>query len=306
MRIDRRNDLSLKLLEVFGAVMDQGTTTDAAEYLGISQPAVSNGIRALEKQLGFALFERAGRQLRPTEEARLLYIESQPIFGMLRGLALEVRELKHNRSGRVRIAATPPLGHTLLPHCLRELLQGREKLKVRFVVQRRSQVLQAVDDGAVDVGFYLGSDVHDGLTTRQLGIAELVAAVPRDHPLAGRALLTPADLAQHPLIGLGSNIGKLVAGAFEAANVVYAPQIETRYSQTACVMVNAGLAVAVVDPYSMLMSPGLNVVARRFAPYTSIPAISVTRRNMPPNKLSHLLDELLIRRIANAPLSPHF
>lgn len=306
MRIDRRNDLSLKLLEVFGAVMDQGTTTDAAEYLGVSQPAVSNGIRSLEKQLGLTLFERAGRQLRPTEEARLLYAESQPIFGMLRTLASEVRELKHSRSGRIRVAATPPLGHTILPHCLRELLQGREKLKVRFVVQRRSQVLQAVDDGAADVGFYLGSDVHEGLVTQQLGIAELVAAVPRDHPLSGRALLTPADLAPHPFIGLGSNIGELVAGAFETANVVYAPQIETRYSQTACTMVNAGLAVAVVDPYSISMSPGLNIVARRFAPLITIPAIAATRRNMPANRLSHLLVELVVRRISTTPPSLHF
>jgi DNA-binding transcriptional LysR family regulator len=306
MQIDRRNDLSLKLLEVFGAVMDQGTTTDAAEYLGVSQPAVSNGIRSLEKQIGLPLFERAGRQLRPTEEARLLYVESQPIFGMLRRLASEVRELKHNRSGRIRVAATPPLGHTLLPHCLRELLQGRQKLKVHFIVQRRSQVLQAVEDGLAAIGFYLGSDVHEGLVTKQLGIAELVAAVPRDHPLSGRALLTPADLAQHPLIGLGSNIGKLVANAFETANVVYAPQIETRYSQTACTMVNAGLAVAVVDPYSVLMPPNLNIVARRFAPSTIIPATTVTRRNMPANKLTGLLVDLLTRQIRNAPTTPRF
>lgn len=306
MRIDRRNDLSLKLLEVFGAVMEHGTTTDAAEYLGVSQPAVSNGIRSLEKQLGLTLFERSGRQLRSTEEARLLYLESQPIFGMLRRLASEVRELKHNRSGRIRVASTPPLGHTLLPHCLRDLLQGREKLKVRFLVQRRSQVLQALDDGVADIGFYLGSDVHEGLITKQLGIAELVAAVPRDHPLSGRALLTPADLARHPFIGLGSNIGKLVAGAFETANVVYAPQIETRYSQTACTMVNAGLAVAVVDPYSISMSPGLNIVARRFAPCTTIPAISVIRRNMPANRLAHLLAELVAKRISAAPPSLHF
>lgn len=97
MRIDRRNDLSLKLIEVFGAVMEHGTTTDAAEHLGVSQPAVSNCVRSLEKQLGLLLFERAGRQLRPTEEAHLLYAESQPIFGMLRRLASEVHELKHNR-----------------------------------------------------------------------------------------------------------------------------------------------------------------------------------------------------------------
>lgn len=306
MRIDRRNDLSLRLLEVFGAVMEHGTTTGAADHLGVSQPAVSNGIRALEKQLGLPLFERTGRFLRPTEEARILFEESQPIFGMLQSLALEVRELKHSRSGRVRVAATPPIGHTILPHCLRELLQGREKLKVRCLVQRKSLVLQAVTEGAVDVGFYLGSEVLEDLETHQLAEVELVAAVPRDHPMAGRTLLTPADLRNQPLIGLGSNIGQLVASAFEAENVVYAPQIETRYSQTACAMVNAGIGIAVVDPYSASVSHGLAIVTRRFAPRITIPAVAITRRNTTPPRFAQMLISIVTRRLELAPPTPRF
>jgi len=59
MKIARRNDLSLRLLEVFGTLMLCRTTTAAAEELGISQPSVSIAIKQLEGQLGFALFERA-------------------------------------------------------------------------------------------------------------------------------------------------------------------------------------------------------------------------------------------------------
>lgn len=300
MQIDRRNDLSLRLLEVFGAVMEYRTTTGAAEYLGVSQPSVSNGIRTLERQLGFTLFERRGRTLRPTEEARILFEESQPIFGMLRSLAGEVRELKHNRSGRLRVASTPPLGHTLLPHCLRELLNGREKLRIRCLVQRKSLVMRAVDEGAVDVGFYLGSDVHEDLMNHPLAEAELVAIVPHGHALADRAMVTPRDLNHHTLIGLGSNIGGLVAGAFEASGVHYDPQIETRYSETACSMVHAGLGVAVVDPYAVSIHPGLAIISRRFAPRTTIPAIGITRAGVTPPRIVELLLQMMACRMAPA------
>ncbi len=94
MKIERKNDLSLRLLEIFDAVMRRRTTVDAAADLGISQPAVSNAIKALEKQLGLVLFERTRRQLLPTEESRRLLREIEPLFGMLRNVEEEVRDLQ--------------------------------------------------------------------------------------------------------------------------------------------------------------------------------------------------------------------
>ena len=73
MKIARKNDLSLRLLEIFGAVITHQTTVHAAEDLGISQPAVSLAIKQLEEQLGFSLFDRRNRRLQPTQEARIFF-----------------------------------------------------------------------------------------------------------------------------------------------------------------------------------------------------------------------------------------
>ncbi|MFD1911054.1 LysR family transcriptional regulator [Halodurantibacterium flavum] len=304
MRIDRRNDLSLRLLEVFGAVMERRTTTGAAEHLGLSQPAVSNAIRALENQLGLTLFERTGRSLRPTEEARLLVHESEPIFAMLRALEDEVRDLKHGRAGRLRIVTTPPLGHTILPHALREVLAGRERVQVRYSVHRISVVLQAVETGAADVGVFLGPVQNQGLRSHHLADGELVVVLPRDHPLAARTVLTPADLSGYPQIGLNTIIGNIVASAHAAAGVPHEPRFETRYSQSACALVDAGLGLAVVDPYTAAASAGLAIVTRPFRPAATISAVAVTRGKGEAPKLAAQLVEVLRRRLATPPFTP--
>ncbi len=83
------------------------TTVEAAEQLGISQPAVSNGLRQLERELGITLFERAHRRLEPTAEALSLYEEIRPLFGVLRSFSLRARDIRQGKSGRIRIVATP-------------------------------------------------------------------------------------------------------------------------------------------------------------------------------------------------------
>jgi hypothetical protein len=90
LKIHRKNDLNLRLLEVFEAVMRCQTTIDAAEELGISQPAVSTSIKRFEKQVGFTLFDRTGRLMKPTEEARLLLNEVVPVFALLRNIEGEI------------------------------------------------------------------------------------------------------------------------------------------------------------------------------------------------------------------------
>ncbi len=302
MRIDRRNDLSLRLLEVFGAVMEWRTTTGAAEHLGISQPAVSNAVRALERQLGLTLFERTSSGLKPTEEARHLLQESEPIFRMLRMLEDEVRDLKHSRSGRLRIFATPPIGHTIGPHALRELLEGRERVRVRYTVRRMSDVVQAVEAGAADVGLFLGPADNAALEVHTLAEVDLAAVMPRDHPLAARGTVTPADLARYPLIGLETSIGAISAAAFAEAGVPHEPRIEARYSATACALVAAGLGVAVVDSYTATASSSLAIVARRFAPRAGIAVVAVTRAGVGMPKLVSLFLDILRRRLEQAPL----
>ncbi|MDP0926137.1 LysR family transcriptional regulator [Paracoccus onubensis] len=298
MRIDRRNDLDLRLVESFVAVMERGTTPAAAEYLGLSQSAVWNAIRSFEAQLDVTLFQRQGRRLEPTDEGRLIYDDLRPLIGVLEDLSKRLHALKHRKRGRIRIFASPPMGHAVLPPALLRAVAGCEGLDVEVTVQEPERVRHSVELGLADLGLAMGQLENPGVQTRRLGEAELVAILPRDHLLTMRAVLGPSDLAKYPVIGIGPVLSTLVVGAFAQQGVRYEPRLETAQAQTACAMVNAGLGVAVVDPYTAALSAGLGIVTRKFAPVTRVAAIAMLPECAEPNEMMSLLLENLAATVA--------
>lgn len=278
MKISRKNDLSLRLLEIFEALMRCQTTVSAAEDLGISQPAVSNGIIALEKQLGFSLFERTGRKLQPTEDARLFLAEVEPLFSVLRNIEVEARELRTAKSGRLRLSTTPPLGHGALPRILARFLEDRPNVKVRYSVRRLDTVLDNVKMGIVDMGFVLGLKTHLDLDVIPLAEQSMVCVLPNDHPLERLQVISPRDLEGHRLIGLDSQIGATIQNAFEESGISFDAHVEVRYCHTACILAAQGIGAAIVDPYSALFASNLSIVARPFVPDTKIIASVAVRR----------------------------
>ena len=87
--------MNARKLEVFRAVMRNGSLTAAAQALNVSQPAVSKTLRHFEDQIGYPLFDRIGGRLRATPEAHLLYEDADRVFREIeavRDLALRIKE----------------------------------------------------------------------------------------------------------------------------------------------------------------------------------------------------------------------
>lgn len=282
-------DVSLRLLEIFAAMMRCATTVEAAEQLRISQPAVSAGLRQLETQLGLTLFERTGRRLQPTAEAQSLYEEIRPVFSLMRGFSQRARDMKLGMAGRLKVIATPPLGYSVAPVALRRFLENRPDVSVAFDVRRLQQVKEAVQSGQADIGLALDHDRDPTLTTDVLQRAHMVALVPRDSALAKRPNLTALELQDHPLVGLemASNMGQLVRTAYEQVGATYAPRIEVRYCATATALAAQHLGVSVVDPYSASTHATDALVAKPFLPACEVKAVMYTRRGVPHSGLLH-------------------
>ena len=111
-------NITFRQVDAFRLVVSMGSVTEAANVLGISQPAVSRLIAELETEVGFQLFRRSGRTLVPTDEARLLVTEvRQAVSGMehIKDSAVAIARFGH---ARLKIVTTPSFSNKLLPDLL--------------------------------------------------------------------------------------------------------------------------------------------------------------------------------------------
>lgn len=299
---------SMRLLEIFAAMMGNRTTVATAEALGISQPAVSAGLRQLETQLGLTLFERTGRHLEPTFEARHLYEEIRPLFGILRSFSMRARDLRAGKVGRLRVIATPPPGYSVVPAALRRFLAVRPDVTVSYDVRRLNTVIHAVETGQADIGVGLAEGRIPSVHNEEIGRGQMVALLPGDHPLAAREAIDVREFGAETFIGIEreSNLGQLIANIFAAAHAIYHPQLETRYCQTAAALVASGMGLSIVDQWSaqpyLGQAPGADglhgqagLVVRPLVHGNEIRCMMFTRRGVPHSQLlKDFMEELRI------------
>ncbi len=155
--------MDIKQLEVFVKVFENSSFSKAAEDLGISQPTVSAHIQNLEEFLGRKLFDRIGRKVVPTLEAKVLYRHAVEILKKRDEALSSLLSLGKDFSGVVRIAASNIPGDYLFPHVVKKL---KEKFpKVTFVVEifDSNKVLEILKEQLpnYDIGF-VGMEVKDG------------------------------------------------------------------------------------------------------------------------------------------------
>lgn len=275
--------MNLRQIELLRAVVRCETTVRAAHELGLSQPAVSNAIKHLESQIGFPLFERVNNRLFPTAEARALCKDSDPIFTLHAAFEARVQDLRENRAGHVRICATPPLGYGVIPSALRNFLGKRPKVRVSFDVRRFENVVESVEIGTAELGFVMGLGDDRGLDAETFFAGDMVCVMRPDHPLAARDTITPQDLRDAPYIALeqGTRMGTILRNAFAEAGEPFRFSVEVRYCNTACVLAESGVGVAVVDPLSPVFSGHYNLAIRNFAPASRVTASVIRSRKRP-------------------------
>lgn len=265
--------MTLRQLEILRAVLRFQTTMAAARVLGMSQPAVSAALKQMESQLGFALFERVNNRLFPTEAARMLQQEAEPLFTIHTALEQKLQDLRDDTITRLRILSTPPLGHHALPRALDLFLRHNPRVRIFFDVRDLDEIQRQIEAGATDLGFGLSLEHRPGLMAQPLLEDRMVCVCRPEHPLAALPVVRPADLAAHPFIALeaGRRMGAAVRQAFLEARQPFLFRAEVRYADTACALAAAGLGASVVDPFSPRRAPR-ELAVRPFEP--AIPSIA--------------------------------
>ncbi len=241
--------MNARQLEIFRAIVRDGSLTAAANSLNISQPAVSKMLRHLEAQLGYALFDRIGGRLVPTMEAQILFVDADRVFRemeSLKQLALDIRE---RHIGLLRIGASLPVTYALVSETLARFRRSHAAVKVHLRSVPKEELAEALRVGDIDVALTL-STIHEPTVRSQvLAQVPVVAVMRSDDALAGREHVEPADIAGRALISYDgrANVTPGLRRAFAGQNCVFDPTIQISSSIGALPLVQGGLGVAVVD-----------------------------------------------------------
>lgn len=261
-----RRPPSLRELEVLQAMIATRKTVAAAQMLGISQPAVSRALAALEAHVGRPLFSREGGRLVPTADAFALDAEAQPIFAALDRLNRWPGQAV--QASVLRIATPPTLAQFVLPPVLAEFRRLEPDVVANVEIDTSSTVITQVADRAVDLGLVDMSASHIGIHGEAIREAVAHVLMPKDHPLAGREVLGPHDLAEEPIIALARRFPERikVEQAFADAGVALRLVGEGTAAVFVAEMVRQRVGLALLNPFPLTLGGMQGLVARRFAP----------------------------------------
>ena len=187
--------IELRLLRYFTVVAEERHVGHAAARLFISQPALSQQIRALEEQVGVPLFVRHPRGMELTEAGEALLQEARQVLASSERLEAAMEELSRGHSEGLRLGLPPGLPPGLLPDLLAALRDREPDARVEVRELTTPEQLTALGDGSLDLGLVREPVDDGGLSRRTLLSEPLGVSLPATHPLAERSELTLRELA---------------------------------------------------------------------------------------------------------------
>ena len=192
--------MNVSQLRTLIAVVDHGSFSEAARALGISQPAVTMQVQALEADIGATLLDRGYRKVEVTEAGRALLPHARRVLSEIENARTELENLSDTVSGRLTLAASTTPGQYILPRILGSFLKQHPEVGVTLRVYDTADVVAHVEDGDADLGM-IGAEVHGArVHYEQLGSDDLVLICPAAHPLTTRKRLSFSDLTDEPFI----------------------------------------------------------------------------------------------------------
>lgn len=188
--------MEVRQLEAFVAVAAELHFGHAAERLGIGQPAVSELIRRLERELGAPLFTRTTRRVTLTAAGAELLPRAAAILDEIAAAAVAVRQVTDGEAGTVRLGITPPAAPVLAPHLCAAFAARAPAVTVSVQRMWLGALGDAVASGAVDVALTCGAPPEaDGVVSAVCAAEPALVGLRPGHRLAGQGRINLAELA---------------------------------------------------------------------------------------------------------------
>lgn len=244
-------------LTVFRKVAEQLSFRRAAEELYLTQPAVSLQIKTLEEELGMALFDRSGSQVKLTPAGQTLLTYAEESNNLLHKAMQSLFEFGGMHGGALTLGASTTIAQYVLPRLLSKFCATHPRLRPTLVSGNTENVVEAVEQERIALGFIEGPPRARNLTSLPFLEDELVLLVPASHEFAERATVDPFEVTAAPLLmrERGSGTRQIIEMALErqhhirrsALNVV----MELDSTEAIKSAVEAGLGIGFVSRWAL-------------------------------------------------------
>jgi DNA-binding transcriptional LysR family regulator len=199
--------MDTRQLAAFCAVVERKSFSQAAERLGVTQPAVSLQIRSLEQRLGRQLLDRSGRRVEPTEAGLRLYASAQRLLQLEEQLLEELEsDDEGSVGGTLELGASTGPGGSVVPVLLCEFQERYPDVRVRLSVSDTQTVVAQVADRELELGIVGAGRRHRGVTFEPFFSDEVVLACPPGHAFADK-VISLERLRKEPLIVMQEGAG---------------------------------------------------------------------------------------------------
>ena len=250
-------------LVVFRRVAEARSFRKAAEELYLTQPAVSQQIKALEEDLGVQLFDRTGKHIALTPAGQILLDYAAKAGELMVQAEREIALLDGAHAGNLALGASTTIAQYLLPRLLGEFCRRHPRVHARLISGNTEKVVAALEQNKIVLGLIEGPAQNQHVKTEPFLRDELVPIVAMGHAWAARSTIPLEELCQAPLVMRehGSGSRREIEMAMERQGVrLGSLQIAMELDSTEAIKsaVEAGLGIGIVSQCAIAADLRLN------------------------------------------------
>ena len=233
--------------KIFSDLVDSQSFSRAAKLNSITQSAVSQQLRAMEKHFNILIVDRSQKQFRLTREGHKLYDSAKEIIYLYDKLSSELQEMKKIISGTIHISTVYSIGLHELPPYIKKFMSIYPDVNVRVEYRRANMVYEDILTNSIDLGLIAYPQKHKQLEVLPFHDDELILACNPEHPFAHAGEVDIQELNKQKIIGFEPDIPtrKATDKIFKDSNIDIDLVMEFDNVETVkrAVEINAGIAI---------------------------------------------------------------
>ncbi len=288
--------MDIRQLRFFVEIVKQGSFTKAAERLHVAQPSISVAIKALEDELGLALFNRRDRKATLTDEGAVFLEHARRVLANLEAAQLEMADLRGLAAGEVRVGVPPMISAYFLPDIICAFIDRYPHLRLSIFGEGAWRIQKMISVGEIDMGVIAGRSIPADLEARHFLREEVVVCVPLGHRLAEQAAVSFVEFMAEPLVFYkeGYYLRELFEELFKENGGMPRIVFETNLFSLVKSLVRRGLGISAF--LRMVVAGDEDVVAIPFDPPFYLDLEIAWKKNAYLSKANQAFVEFLLER----------